>query len=97
MRGNVTVISEASLDGSTTTISSGDSSANSTSGAVNNGDTAGVLMVPTQDIGNYVQDLKSKGFAEDSTHNFKDRRGGQKGTGDEQAILVWSASGMDLK
>jgi plastocyanin len=96
MRGNVTVISEANLDGSTTTISSGDNSANSTSGAVNNGDTAGVLMVPTQDIGNYVQDLKSKGFAVDSTHNFKDLRGGQKGTGDEQALLVWSASGMDL-
>jgi hypothetical protein len=96
MRGNVTVISEANLDGSTTTISSGDNSANSTSGAVNNGDTAGVLMVPTQDIGNYVQDLKSKGFAVDSTHNFKDLRGGQTGTGDEQALLVWSASGMDL-
>ena len=94
MRGNVTVISEANLDGSTT-IFSGDNSANSIS-AVNNGDTAGVLMVPTQDIGNYVQDLKSKGFAVDSTYNFKDLRGGQKGTGDQQALLVWSASGMDL-
>jgi plastocyanin len=96
MRGNVTIISEANLDGSTTSISSGHNSANSTSAAVNNGDTAGVLMVPTQDIGNYVQDLKSKGFAIDSTYNFKDLRGGQKGTGDEQALLVWSASGMDL-
>ena len=95
MRGNVTVISEANLDGSTTTISSGDNSANSTS-AINNGDTAGVLMVPTQDIENYVQDLESKGFAADSTYNFKDLRGGQKGTGDQQALLVWSASGMDL-
>ena len=95
MRGNVTVISEANLDGSTTTISSGDNSANSTS-AINNGDTAGVLMVPTQDIENYVQDLESKGFAVDSTYNFKDLRGGQKGTGDQQALLVWSASGMDL-
>ena len=95
MRGNVTVISEANLDGSTTTISSGDNSANSTS-VINNGDTAGVLMVPTQDIENYVQDLESKGFAVDSTYNFKDLRGGQKGTGDQQALLVWSASGMDL-
>ena len=95
MRGNVTVISEANLDGSTITISSGDNSANSTS-VINNGDTAGVLMVPTQDIENYVQDLESKGFAVDSTYNFKDLRGGQKGTGDQQALLVWSASGMDL-
>ena len=94
MRGNITVISEANLDGSTT-ISSGDNSANSTS-AIKNGDTAGVLMVPTQDIENYVQDLKSKGFVVDSTYNFKDLRGGQKGTGDQQALLVWSASGMDL-
>jgi hypothetical protein len=95
MMGNVTVISEANLDGSTATKSSGNNIANSTS-AINNGDTAGVLMVPTQDIGNYVQDLKSKGFAVDSTYSFKDLRGGQKGTGDEQALLVWSASGMEL-
>ena len=100
MRGNITVISsEGSPDGSslTTSISYGDNSANSTSAAVNNGDTAGVLMVPTQDIENYVQDLKSKGFAVDSTYNFKDLRGGQKGTGDEQALLVWSTSGIDLQ
>jgi plastocyanin len=97
MRGNITVISEANLDGSSpTTISYGDNNANSTGTALNNGDTAGVLMVPTQDIGNYVQDLKSKGFAVDSTYNFKDLRGGQKGTGDEQALLVWSTSGKDL-
>jgi len=98
MRGIITVISEGSLNGSspTTSISSGDNSANSTRAVVNNGDTAGVLMVPTQDIGNYVQDLKSKGFAVDSTYNFKDLRGGQKGTGDEQALLVWSASGTGL-
>jgi plastocyanin len=96
MRGNITVISEANSNGSTASISSGDNSANSTSASVKNGDTAGVLMVPTQDIGNYVQDLKSKGFAVDSTYDFKDLRGGQKGTGDEQALLVWSTSGMDL-
>lgn len=93
MRGNITVISQSS---SPATVSYGGNRANSTSAAVNNGDTAGVLMVPTQDIGNYVQDLKSKGFAVDSRYNFKDLRGGQKGTGDEQALLVWSTSGMDL-
>jgi plastocyanin len=97
MRGNITVISGGSPDGSSpTTVSYGDNSANSTGTALNNGDTAGVLMVPTQDIGNYVQDLKSKGFAVDSTYNFKDLRGGQKGTGEEQGLLVWSTSGTDL-
>ena len=98
MRGNVTVISEANIDGSTATASSGNNGANSTtSSTINSGDTAGVLMVPTQDIENYVQDLKSKGFVIDSPYSFKDLRGGQKGTGDEQSLLVWSTSGIDLQ
>src|SRR5215216_4207966 len=43
MRGNVTVISEANIDGSTATASSGNNGANSTtSSTINNGDTAGV-------------------------------------------------------
>ncbi|CAN5422429.1 hypothetical protein BH18THE2_BH18THE2_06670 [soil metagenome] len=84
MRGNITVISEANLnpDNSTSSLS--------------NAGTAGVLMVPTQDIGNYVQNLKSKGFAIDSMHNFKDLRGGQKGTGDQQTLLVWTTTESDL-
>jgi len=59
-------------------------------------DTVGMLMVPTQDIQTYTTDLKSRGFNIDSTHNFKDLRGGQSGTGDEQTLIVWATSGMDL-
>jgi hypothetical protein len=29
-------------------------------------------------------------LAVDSTHNFKDLRGGQSGTGDEQTLVVWT-------
>jgi hypothetical protein len=59
-------------------------------------DTVGVLMVPTQDIQTYTTDLESSGFAIDSTHNFKDLRGGQSGTGDEQTLIVWTTTGMDM-
>ena len=48
-------------------------------------------MVPTEDMDMYVQDLESKGFAIDSTYNFNDIR-----AGDEQALLVWTTSGMNL-
>ena len=59
-------------------------------------DTVGILMVPTQDIQTYTTDLESRGFNIDSTHNFKDLRGGQSGTGDEQTLILWTTSGIDL-
>jgi hypothetical protein len=30
-------------------------------------------------------------------HNFKDLRGGQSDTGDEQTLVVWTADGMDIE
>lgn len=59
-------------------------------------DTVGVLMVPTQGLGKYIQDVKNAGVSVDSTNNFKDLRGGQKGTGDMQSLLVWTSGGKDL-
>lgn len=53
-------------------------------------------MVPSQDIQTYTSDLNNRGFAIDSTHNFKDLRGGQSGTGNEQTLIVWTTSGMSL-
>ena len=41
-------------------------------------DTVGVLMVPTQGIDKYMQDIKNAGLTVDSGHSFKDLRGGQK-------------------
>jgi hypothetical protein len=55
-------------------------------------DTVGVLMVPSQGIQTYTSDLHNRGFAIDSTHNFKDL----SGTGDEQTLIVWTTSGMSL-
>jgi hypothetical protein len=59
-----------------------------------NTDTVGVLMVPSQDIQTYTSDLHNRGFTIDITYNFKDLRGGQSGTGDEQTLIVWTTSGM---
>ena len=59
-------------------------------------DTVGTLMVRAQDLDQYVSTLTSKGFTIDSTHTFKDLRGGQKGTGPEQTYIVWTTSGMNL-
>jgi plastocyanin len=86
MNGTIEVIDQQDLNANTPAASS----SNSTS-TLSNGDTAGVLMVPTEGIGMYVQDLESKGFAIDSTHNFNDIR-----AGDQQALLVWTTSGMNL-
>ena len=59
-------------------------------------DTVGVLMVPTQGIDKYMQDIKNAGLTVDSGHSFTDLRGGQKGTGDVQTLLVWTSGGKDL-
>ena len=59
-------------------------------------DAVGALMVPSQGIQAYTSDLHNRGFAIDSTHNFKDLRGGQSGAGDEQTLIVWTTSGMSL-
>jgi plastocyanin len=59
-----------------------DSSQQGTSGV--NPQSVGLLMVPTEDQAQYIQDLQSRGFVIDSTHNFPDLR-----EGDEQTLIVW--------
>jgi plastocyanin len=81
MNGTITVVDQQSLDGNN----------NLNSGVQGNADTAGVLMVPASDVDTYTQELKNNGFAVDSTQNFNDIR-----AGDEQVLLVWTTSGIDL-
>ena len=85
MRGNIKVIDQPS--GS----SSNPSSANGTTP-----DTIGAFMIPVRMMDKYVSDFKSHGFNVDNTHQFASLRGGQKGTGSQQILLVWTSSGMDL-
>lgn len=93
MRGNLTVVSNSDLNTNSSPAGSMNNSGNST---LNNADSAGVLMVPTQDIQNYIQVLNDKGFTTDSMHDFKDLRGGQKGTGDHQTLVLWTTSGINF-
>lgn len=66
---------------------------NSSSGSI---DTVGILMVPTQDIDDYIQQITSAGITVDNTYDFTDLRGGQQGTGDIQTLIVWTTGGKDL-
>jgi len=92
MSGNIQAVDQSQSSSSTpSSLSPMSLSGNTRSSA----DTVGVLMVPTQDIQTSTTDLESKGFTIDSTHNFKDLRGGQSGTGDEQTLIVWTTAGMD--
>ena len=81
MNGTITVVDQQSLDGNN----------NLNTGVQGNADTAGVLMVPASDVDTYAQELKNNGFTVDSTQNFNDIR-----AGDEQVLLVWTTSGIDL-
>jgi plastocyanin len=64
--------------------------------STSNIDTVGVLMVPTQDIDEYISQITDAGITVDSTHDFEDLRGGQEGTGDVQTLIVWTTGGKDL-
>jgi plastocyanin len=79
MRGNISVTDDGGSAGDLPPQATEDS------------ETAGILMVPTQDISLYTSDLQNRGFLVDSVHNFQDLRGGQSGTGDEQTLIVWRA------
>jgi plastocyanin len=86
MNGTISVINQAN------TLNGG---ANATT-VTTNTDTVGTYMVPAQDLEQYISTLTSKGFTIDSTHTFQDLRGGQKGTGPKQTLIVWTTSGMNL-
>jgi plastocyanin len=72
------------------------SSASSNPSSSSNIDTVGILMVPTQDIDNYIQQITDAGITVDNTYDFQDLRGGQEGTGDVQTLIVWTTGGKDL-
>ena len=74
-------------------VTPSNSSTNSNSSNI---DTVGVLMVPTQNIDSYIQQITHSGITVDNTYDFKDLRGGQKGTGDTQTLIVWTTANKDL-
>ena len=51
-------------------------------------ETVGFLMVPTKDLDKHLSGLKGKGIDIIDKYTFKDLRGGQKGTGSQQTVLI---------
>ena len=60
-------------------------------------DIVGALMVPSMMMQEVTNEMRNAGFAIDSMHNFKDLRGGQSDTGDEQALVIWTSAGKSLE
>ena len=83
MTGTITVYSQEQNDA--TTVSQ------------NKDDIAGAFMVPARFLDKYRSEFEDRGFTIDSTYTYKDLRGGQKGTGPEQTLIVWKAHNIPLK
>ena len=60
-------------------------------------DIVGALMVPSMMMQEVTDEMRNVGFAIDSMHNFKDLRGGQSDTGDEQVLVIWTSAGKSLE
>jgi len=91
---NVNNSKQISNNNTSATIASTASASSSTT--AKNIDTVGAYMVPAKDLDKHTSELRKAGISVDSSFTYKDARGGQKGTGKEQALIVWTSSGMDL-
>lgn len=56
-------------------------------------DTVAFFMVPAKDSDKHISELASKGVDVIDKYTFKDLRGGQKGTGPEQTLLLLGSKG----
>lgn len=70
---------------------------NATTVSQNKDDIAGAVMVPARFLDEYRSEFEDRGFTIDSTYTYKDLRGGQKGTGPEQTLILWKAHNVPLK
>ena len=59
--------------------------------------TAGFLMVPSKDSEAITSSLTNDGYQVLGSHTFNDLRGGQKGTGPTQTIIVWGSDKDDVE
>jgi hypothetical protein len=63
----------------------------STASTANDIAAVGSYMVSAKDLDKDFVQLTSRGFSVDSTYTYKDARGGQRGTGPEQTLVIWAA------
>jgi hypothetical protein len=70
---------------------------NATTVFQNKDDIVGTFMVPARFLDKYRSEFEDRGFTIDSTYTYKDLRGGQKGTGPEQTLIVWKVHNVPQK
>jgi hypothetical protein len=68
-------------------------SINNTSSEVNS---VGAYMIPKIYLDKYVKELNKQGLMVDTMYSYKDLRGGQKGTGPEQTLVIWTSSETNM-
>ena len=68
-----------------------------TTASQNNEDIIGAYMIPAKLLDKYRSEFEDKGFTIDSFFTYKDLRGGQKGTGPEQTLIVWKTHNIPVK
>ncbi|MGB7955933.1 MAG: hypothetical protein WCF23_18315 [Candidatus Nitrosopolaris sp.] len=91
MNVTITVVNQPS-----SLVSASRQNSTTTSTVNTNIDTVGTYMVPTQDLSKDVAALTTKGISVYSTFTYNDARGGQKGTGPQQTLVIWTSSGMPV-
>jgi len=57
----------------------------------------GLLMVPAKDLNKHVSELTGNGIDVIDKYTFKDLRGGQKGTGAQQTLLLLGSTNAQEK
>ena len=60
-------------------------------------ESVGFLMVPTKDLNKHVTELTGNGIEVIDKYTFKDLRGGQKGTGAQQTLLLLGSTNTQEK
>ena len=58
--------------------------------------TVGAYMIPAIMLEKYTSEFAKRGFTVDSHFTYKDLRGGQKGTGPEQTLIIWTTPESNL-
>jgi hypothetical protein len=90
MTGTVKLVNQPSSS-STSVASNNTTTTTATNSNATKIDTIGVLMVPAKTVNQYISEFKSRGFAIDSTQEFKALR-----SNGQHVLLVWTSNGMDL-
>ena len=100
MNGMIRVVSQplSTPFNSTSATASSSSSTSSAAVTTKNADTITTLMVPANQLGKAISELRSQGFGIDNQYSFTSLRGGGSTPGGDkhQVLLILTSSGKSL-